>query len=113
MALTRDFRETVQARVARDATFRRALLADAVNELLAGDLQVGKSVLRDYVNATIGFEALAAELGKPSKSLQRMLGASGNPTAENLLAILKALQERESVQIRVKVTKDGPGALPS
>lgn len=112
-ALTRDFREPVQARVAGDVTYRHALLAEAVNELLAGELQVGKSVLRDYVNATIGFEALAAELGKPSKSLQRMLGASGNPTAENLIAILKVLQERELVQIKVKVTKDGPGVLPS
>jgi len=87
------------------------LLAEAVNKLLAGELQVGKSVLRDYVNATISFEALAAELGKPSKRLQRMLGASGNPTAENLLAILKVLQERESVHIKVKVTKDAAGGV--
>jgi DNA-binding phage protein len=111
MALTRDFRETVQARVARDATYRHALLAEAVNALLTGDLQAGKSVLRDYVNATIGFEALAAELGKPSKSLQRMLGTSGNPTAENLFAILKVLQEREAVQITVKVTKDAGSSV--
>jgi len=104
MALTRDFRDTVQACVARDATYRRALLAEAVNELLAGELQVGKSILRDYVNATIGFEGLAGQLGKSSKSLQRMLSSSGNPTAENLLAILKVLQEHEAVQIKVSVT---------
>ena len=103
MALTRDFRETVQARVARDASYRRALLAEAVNELLAGELRVGKSILRDYVNATIGFEGLAAEIGKSSKSLQRMLSSSGNPTAENLLAILKVLQEHEAGQIRGKI----------
>lgn len=106
MALTRDFRETVQARVARDASYRRALLAEAVNELLAGELRVGKSILRDYVNATIGFEGLAAEIGKSSKSLQRMLSSSGNPTAENLLAILKVLQEHEAVHIRVKISRE-------
>src|SRR5512139_3818821 len=106
MALTKEFRETVQARVARDATYRRALLGEAVNELLAGELQVGKALLRDYINATIGFAVLADELGKSSKSLQRMLGPSGNPTAENLLTLLKVLQEHESVQIKVKLTRE-------
>jgi DNA-binding phage protein len=106
MALTREFKETVQARASRDAAFRRALLTEAVNELLAGELQAGKAMLRDYVNATVGFEALAEELGKSSKSLQRMLGAAGNPTAENLLGMLKVLQEREAVQIKVRVTRE-------
>lgn len=106
MALTKEFRETVQARVSRDATYRRALLGEAVNELLAGELQAGKALLRDYINATIGFVALADELGKSSKSLQRMLGPSGNPTAENLLTLLKVLQEHESVQIKVKLTRE-------
>lgn len=102
MALTRAFRETIQARAQSDARFRRALLTEAVNELLAGNLAGGKAMLRDYVNATLGFEALATELGRSNKSLQRMLGPSGNPTAENLLAMLKALQDHESLQLQVK-----------
>ena len=106
MALTRHFRETIQARAQRDTRFRRALLAEAVNEILSGDLGAGKALLRDYVNATIGFEQLSSEVERPVKSLQRMLGPSGNPTAENLVAILKVLQEHESVQIRVKLNKD-------
>lgn len=106
MALTKDFRETVQARAQGDARYRRALLAEAVNELLSGDLPAGKALLRDYVNATIGFESLAAELDKPVKSLQRMLGPSGNPTAENLLAILKVLQSREAVHLTVRLNRD-------
>jgi DNA-binding phage protein len=106
MALTRQFRETVQARAERDARFRRAMFTEAVNELLAGDLAAGKALLRDYVNATIGFAQLADEVGRPAKSLQRMLGPSGNPTAENLIAILKVLQEHEAVQISVKLNRD-------
>lgn len=106
MALTREFKETIQARTQRDTRFRRALLTEAVNEILSGDLGAGKALLRDYVNATIGFDQLSAEVGRPVKSLQRMLGPSGNPTAENLVAILKVLQEYESVQIRVKLAKD-------
>lgn len=106
MALTRQFRETVQERAQTDARFRRAMLAEAVNEFLSGDLATGKALLRDYVNATIGFEELAEEVGRPAKSLQRMLGPSGNPTAENLIAILKVLQGREAVQIKVKLAKD-------
>ena len=106
MALTRHFRETVQARAQRDGRFRRALLEEAVNEILVGDLATGRAILRDYVNATIGFDQLADEVGKSQKSLQRMLGPSGNPTAENLVAILKVLQVHESVQIKVKLNRD-------
>ncbi len=106
MALTRHFRETIQARAQRDTRFRHALLAEAVNELLKGELGAGKALLRDYVNATIGFEQLSVEVERPVKSLQRMLGSCGNPTAENLVAILKVLQEYEAVQIRVKLNNN-------
>ncbi|WP_422126406.1 DNA-binding protein [Thioalkalivibrio sulfidiphilus] len=106
MALTREFRQTVQARVRRDAAYRRALLTEAVDELLAGELGSGKSLLRDYVNATLGFEALGKELGRSSKSLQRMLGPAGNPTAENLFAILRVLQEQEGRQLKVRLKSE-------
>lgn len=61
MALTRDFRETVWASAQRDKKFRIALLSEATEALLAGDTATGKAILRDYVNATLGFEALANE----------------------------------------------------
>lgn len=106
VVLTREFRETVLARAQRDTRFRRALLAEAINELLAGNLTAGKALLRDYINATLGFERLGSEVGRPPKSLQRMLGPSGNPTAENLIAILKALQAHEEVTITVRLGRD-------
>jgi DNA-binding phage protein len=108
MPLTRSFRDTVLTRARRSATFRRALLTEAVNELLAGDLETGKAILRDYINATITFEGLARALNKPNKSLQRMLGSKGNPTAENIFAILRALQDHEA--LRLKVTAKRPAA---
>ena len=103
MALTRDFKETVAARVQKDARFRRALLAEAVETLLGGDLGTGKALLRDYINATIGFEALAKEIGKDSKSIHRMLGPKGNPTAGNIFTIVKILQDAGDISIHVKV----------
>jgi DNA-binding phage protein len=102
MPLTRDFRLTVQARAQRDSAFRVALLREAVDSFLAGDVDTGKSVLRDYVNATVGFPALAAATHTSSKSLMRMLGRSGNPRAENLLGIVAALQHFEGVRLRVR-----------
>ncbi|MEK7816334.1 MAG: transcriptional regulator [Pseudomonadota bacterium] len=101
MALTRDFRETVLARAQKDRGFRQAMLTEAVNELLIGDLEAGKAMLRDYINATITFDRLAVALDKPSKSLQRMLGPRGNPTAENIFALLRTLQRAERVHLRV------------
>lgn len=103
MTLTRDFRETILKRVQRDRRFRQSLLRGAVDELLAGDVKAGKALLRDYINATITFDRLAAKMGKPSKSLQRMLGPKGNPTAANIFAMLAALQEAEQLRFSVRV----------
>ena len=105
MAITRKFRETVWARAQDDARFREAMLTEAINELLAGDLEAGKAMLRDYVNATITFDGLAKKTGLPGKSLQRMLGPSGNPTAESLFGIIKALQASEHIRLAVKSTR--------
>jgi len=102
MALTREFKATVRARVQRDAAFRRELLREAVERFLQGDVETGKAMLRDYINATIGFQELASVTNHSSKSLMRMLGPSGNPQAKNLFEILCALQEKAKVQFRLK-----------
>lgn len=101
MALTRDFRETVQARVQRDAKYRRGLLREAIDALLAGESALGREILRDFVNATIGFPALAEKTGIHVKSLHQMFGPKGNPTAANLFGILACLQEYEGVRLKV------------
>ncbi len=101
MTLTRDFRETIAARVQRDSRFREALFREALNLYLAGDTTEGKAILRDLVNATIGFEGLAAEVHKPSKSLHRMLAPRGNPSSENFFEIVNALQKKTHVKLTV------------
>ncbi len=101
MALTRDFRQTIQARVQRDPAFRKELLREAVESFIAGEVETGKSVLRDYINATIGFGELAKATHHSSKSLMRMLGPSGNPQARNLFQIVRYLQRKERVQFAV------------
>ncbi|HKN30702.1 MAG TPA: transcriptional regulator [Roseiarcus sp.] len=80
MALTRDFKQTIVERVRRDSQFAKALLDEAATLFLNGETDTARLVLRDLVNATVGFEALAAETGKPAKSLHRMLSKNGNPT---------------------------------
>ena len=101
MALTRDFKKTIEARARRDPLFREALFTEAINAYLAGDTAEGKAILRDLVNATVGFESLAAEIHKPSKSVHRMLAPRGNPSSENFFDILKALQKKTRVKLRV------------
>lgn len=101
MALTREFKKTLGERVARDEAFRTALLGEAVGLLLEGDLDAGKRVLRDFINATIGFEALASALRLSPKSVMRMLGPKGNPTAANLLAILNEVQTATGIRLEV------------
>lgn len=99
--LTREFKETVKARAERDTAFRAALLSEAVDLLISGDVETGKAVLRDYINATVGFEELAEETGTSPKSLMRMLSGKGNPTASKLFAIISQLQKATGVQLAV------------
>jgi DNA-binding phage protein len=101
MPLTREFRTTVQERAQRDRAFRVALLSEAMECFLAGDVETGKSVLRNYINATVGFVALAEQLNVSPKSLMRMLGPQGNPRAANLFGITASLQDREHLRLRV------------
>ena len=81
MALTRDFKELVQKRIARDPAFGDSLLREGIDAMLAGDVDAGKAILRDYIKATVGFEKLGEATGTPAKSLIRMLGPRGNPQA--------------------------------
>jgi putative addiction module killer protein len=101
MPLTHDFKETIRARAQSDPNFRQALLREAVECVIAGDLQTGKAVLRDYVNATVGFQKLEKRTRIPAKSLMRMLGPKGSPSAANLSSILTVLQKTEGVQFEL------------
>jgi DNA-binding phage protein len=102
MALTRDFKETILARAARDPKFRKELLREGIESMLTGDVATAKTILRDYINATVGFTELAEATHIPSKSLMRMLGPAGNPRADNLFVVVSFLQRREGVSFRLK-----------
>ena len=105
MALTRQFRDTVMQRARQDVAFRTALLSEAAEAMLAGEADTARLMLRDYINATLGFEALATETGIPVKSLHRMFGPRGNPTLGNLSSVLKALETNENISFHVDVTR--------
>jgi DNA-binding phage protein len=102
MALTRDFRETVVARAQRDTAFKTALLQEALQAFLNGEVAPGLILLRDCINATVGFAALSNETRIPEKSLMRMVGPRGNPTASNLFAMVAALQHQTHVETHVE-----------
>ncbi len=101
MALSRDFKDTVMARARQDPEFREGLLTEAVECLLAGDVDAGKILLRDYINATIGFSELSRLTNKKDTSLMRMLGPKGNPAARNLFEIIAQLQKQEGIRFTV------------
>ena len=100
MALTRDFKQTILARARREPEFAVALLEESANALLSGDAETARAILRDLVNATIGFERLASLVDKPSKSLHRMLSARGNPGMDNLAAIFAVLRQYLKVDVQ-------------
>jgi hypothetical protein len=100
MPLTRSFRETIKEQLA-DCDFRREFLREAVGNMVAGDLETAKSVLREYINGTLGFIALGQALSKSPKSLMRMLSPEGNPQARNLFEMVAYLQKVEGTVLEV------------
>ena len=105
MSLTHDFKETVRIRIECDPGFRETLLEEGVECLLAGDVETGKSILRDYINATVGFRELAELTDRSPKSLMRMLGPHGNPQAQNLFRIIGCLQQHEGFHLKVQTVR--------
>ena len=103
MVLTRDFKETVKERAVRDPAFAKAMLDEAATAFLNDEPQVARLILRDLVNASVGFEALAMETHRPSKSLHRMLSEKGNPSMDNLAAIFGALRKQMGVGLKAQV----------
>ena len=77
-----------------DPKLARALLEEAIKELLYGDEQAALILLRDIIAAVGGFPELAAEIDVHPKALHRMFSERGNPTATNLAAILRVLIKR-------------------
>jgi DNA-binding phage protein len=104
MPLTRDFKETIRARVQRDPRFRKELLREGLEAMLSGEISLGKTILRDYINATVGFKGLAKATHIPPKSLMRMFGPAGNPRAANLFEVVSFLQHREGVRFHVRAS---------
>src|ERR1043166_8346945 len=101
MARTRNFKELVQAQVRADKKFAEALLREGVDAMLSGDVDTGKTILRDYIKATVGFEQLGRATGTQAKSLIRMFGPRGNPQARNLFSVIGYLQKRAGVHLHV------------
>jgi hypothetical protein len=101
MALTREFKETIQARVPADRVLCDALLRDGIEQMLGGDVDTGKAILRDYMKATVGFEQLGAETRASAKSPIRMSGPHGNPRARNLFAVISHLQRQAGLTLHV------------
>lgn len=101
MALTRDFKVTIKERMDSDPEFKGAIFAEAIELLLGGDIGTSKAMLRNYINATVGFEKLGTNVGKSPKSLMRMFSIKGNPRADSLFPVISYLQESTGVHLLV------------
>ena len=105
MALTRSFRETVRERAIKDPEFRIGLLTEAVECVLNDEINVAKVLLRDYVDAAVGFQELGILMRKSPKSLMRMLSPGGNPSLKNFSSLLASLKEHEGVKLHVRASR--------
>jgi hypothetical protein len=102
MTLTRSYNETVKHDLQSDPEFRRALLGEVLGCMASGDVQTGKSVLRKYIDGTIGFDTLGAALGYTPEALTEMLGPLGNPPVSDFFQIVAYLQKVDSTVLTVQ-----------
>jgi DNA-binding phage protein len=102
-ALTKDFRNTIRDRAQREAGFRQGLLREGLELICNGDFATARAILRNYINATVGFPELARMTNISSPSLQRMFGPRGNPRAENLFGVIAQLQQQEGINVELRV----------
>lgn len=96
MALSRKFKDTVME-LCKDPPYRKGLLLEALESYLEGDIVVGNSMLRDYLNGTQSFGEIALRLQMQEAGLRRMVSPSGNATAKNLFRLFKVCQDREGI----------------
>jgi len=92
-------------RVQSDPVFRSELISEATSAFLDGDIETGKRLLQDYLNATEVFPRISKLLQKDDKSLRRMVGRKGNPTEKNFIEILHACQQEENIRFEVRMAQ--------
>jgi DNA-binding phage protein len=97
----KSFQTLVHRQAKTDKKFAEALLREGIDAILSGDMETGKTILRDTIKATIGFEKLGEATGASPKSLIRVFGPRGNPQARILFNVIGYLQKRAGLQFHV------------
>lgn len=110
---TTPYKDSMKAMVGRNPGMSVEMFEDAINALFAGELVEGRLLLRQYVNATIGFAELARRTGKTDKNLIRALGPNGSPTAANLFQIIQACMKAEGVTVAAHVIRRDERSRPA
>lgn len=105
MGISREFKETVRERAQGHPEFRHALLREALGCIVDGELETGRALLKDYIEASMGFRELEKRTEIPAKILMRMLGPGGDLSAAHLASIMRALQETEGVHFELSLSR--------
>jgi DNA-binding phage protein len=97
----RSFDEFIEDRIRREPDLGHGLLEEAVLAILNGELPAARNLIRNVIKGSIGYAELSRRTGTPEKSLIRMFGPKGNPTAANLSAVLAQLLRQAGVEVRL------------
>ena len=101
MTLTRSFDDTVKGRLQSDPAFRIALLTEATQAFLEGDVTMGKALLRDCIDASLGLDELANAIDVEPNGLAQMFSPEGRPNVDEFFSVIGHLQRRSGIQLQV------------
>ena len=79
------------------------MLAEAVAELLSGDVGVSKVILREYINTTITFKKLSKLIETKPKNIMRVLSPSVNSRSKSLFVIFHAIHKLNNINFKIAV----------
>ena len=104
MALTVDVKEAIIARARSDSEFADGILEQSAECLLNGEVNVGKLILRDYIDAILGIEQLSRLTGMPPDDIEHMLEPDGSPETDDLLETINCIRQHKDTHIQHKDT---------
>jgi len=97
------YNDSLKKLVDENPEMGQQMLEGAVNALFQGEIDEGRILLRQYINATLGFAELGRRLDKDPKNIMRSLGPKGNPTLTNLMAMIQACASAQKMEIQAHV----------
>lgn len=93
----------------KDAEYRKNALINGLDEIICGDFEEGKKLLRRYITSCMTYSQVSLLTGIPINSVMRMVSENGSPTLRNFIRIYRVLLIREGINVAMTYIDENQG----